>query len=444
MKTRLSVPLRISSMLLPALALLSLASGLARAQNPASELLALVNDARLGRGLYPYVVSRELTAAAQRHSDDMAATGQINHTGSDGSSNTQRILEAGYGVYEFGPLAGENIYGGTGSAEAPFSTWMDQSGAQSNLLHEQYREVGIGVANDSSGRTFWTITVGAQPNVLPVLINDGAASVDTITVTLRLVPENVVPEGLGTAIGQPMEYRASTDAQFAGAAWGPWAEQVTFVLDETPGQQTIYVQLRDTKGRTTISQASATLAGLEVTGTPTAATETETPIAPTATVSATLTSTPGTTPTPTTEEISTPTATATATATPTPAASPSATSRPTLQAEPTQLSSPQPPAETATGTPTASATDTPSASATDAPTSVPSPSEIATHTPRPTLSPEATRAPRTPLQPPAEGAEVEAAPEEASLASRLAPWALGLQVVALMLGVYVALRRPGK
>jgi hypothetical protein len=31
-----------------------------------------------------------------------------------------------------------------------------------------------------------------------------------------------------------------------------------------------------------------------------------------------------------------------------------------------------------------------------------------------------------------------------ALASRLVPWAVGLQIIALILGVYVALRRPGE
>jgi hypothetical protein len=64
----------------------------------------------------------------------------------------------------------------------------------------------------------------------------------------------------------------------------------------------------------------------------------------------------------------------------------------------------------------------------------------------------------TPLVSPALSSEVSRSPtpqvlnvldaetkeETPDWASRLAPWALGLQVVALGLGVYVALRRPEK
>jgi uncharacterized protein YkwD len=406
MKTRRLSLLVISlSLTVLAVALLSLA-GPARAQDPAGELLALINTARLAQGLHPYTASVELNAAAQRHSDDMAETGQIGHTGSDGSSSTQRILDAGYGAYEFGLVASENVYGGTGGAEAPFNNWMSDTSARSNMLHEEYREVGIGVAGDGVGRTFWTLAVGARPNVLPVLINGGATSVETITVTLRLFPENVVPEGRGTAIGQPAEYRASTNSRFPAAAWAPWAAQVSFVLDETPGPQTVYVQLRDSAGRTIISQASVTLIGPEMTTTPT-------PTLTTATATATATRTPPSSPT------------STATATPAPSASPTIT-------------------PSASATPTASSAATP----TSAPTSPPQPTAAATSLPLETAfasptsrSPEPTAELSTvaPPLPTDYYAEEKTAPRP--LEERLAPWAVGLQIVALALGVYIALRR---
>jgi hypothetical protein len=52
--------------------------------------------------------------------------------------------------------------------------------------------------------------------------------------------------------------------------------------------------------------------------------------------------------------------------------------------------------------------------------------------------------PPTPTRPVPTEVESEEESEPPSLASRLVPWAVGLQVVALLLGVYVALRRPGE
>jgi len=427
--------LRIGILLLPALAFLGLVVGLVQAQNPVSDLLALINATRTGEGLHPYVVSAALSSAAQRHSEDMAASGQIDHTGSDGSSSTQRVLEAGYGVYEFGLVASENIYGGTGAAQTAFDEWLSQSGARSNLMSSKYREVGIGFANDVQGRVYWTLTVGAQPNVLPVLINDGVTRVDSITVTLRLLPENVVPEGLGTAMGQPQAYRASTDAQFVGAEWAPWAAIASFTLDETADPQTVYVQLRDGDGRTTVSQARVTLGEPDdtddVTGT----------IVADGTVTPTVTSVPSTDPSGTPTVSPKPTQTVTATVTP----MSSATTKPTPSATQTPVTpTPTTEASTATASPQPSHTPTPLPTITNSPV----PPETATSTLRPSATALATPLPvgiaPTSIPPTLGGVGSDSEGASPSLASRLAPWALGLQIVALGLGVYVALRRPGK
>jgi hypothetical protein len=412
-----------------------------RAQNPAGDLLALINNARLSQGLYPYAVSAELSAAAQRHSNDMAKTGVIDHTGSDGSSSTQRILEAGYGVYEFGLLASENIYAGSGGAQVPFNGWMELPGARSNLLHEQYREIGIGIAYDAQGRTFWTLDVGAQPNVLPVLINDGAPSVDSITVTLRLLPENVVPEGRGTAMGQPVEYRASAGTQFLEAGWAAWAPQVTFVLSDTPGLQTVYVQLRDTAGRTSVSQDTIQLLGPGETITPTVTMTAPPSHTPEGTITATVT--------PTITATSEPQASATPTRTPLPSLTPSATP----SAIPTHTGTP-----TLTPTTPATAVVIPSGTPSRVPTATPSPTAAPTSAPptpttlppKPTpsslpptpVAPKPTALPPAPVVASAGEAEAQAPSEQPDLTSRLVPWAVGLQIIALVLGVYVALRRP--
>jgi uncharacterized protein YkwD len=299
---------------------------------------------------------------------------------------------------------------------------MGQSGARVNLLHNRYREVGIGVSSNAQGRTFWTLNVGAQPNVLPIFINDGAVSVDTVTVTLRLVPENVVPDGRGTAMGQPVEYRASNSALFIDAEWSSWAEQVSFVLDDTPGQQTVYAQLRDAAGRTAISQASVTLTGLDVaaTVTPTGTLEAGVPVTPTETAiaSATPSQTPRASLTPT--RTATRTAPATSTATHTPIPSPTRQPSATPMPLPTDTLTPE-------GTPT-------SVSLT----------ETSTSPPQATVPTDRISASPTPFELFLGEEQYEDESEAPSLASRLAPWAVGLQTIALLLGVYVALRRPGE
>ena len=60
------------------------------------QLLLYVNEARRQFDLPPLKVSAQLSAAAQKHSDDMSAAQHTQHVGSDGSSPAERQLWHGY------------------------------------------------------------------------------------------------------------------------------------------------------------------------------------------------------------------------------------------------------------------------------------------------------------------------------------------------------------
>jgi uncharacterized protein YkwD len=77
-----------------------------------AQILGRINALRQQNGLLPLDLNSALTASAQRHSDDMARTGNVDHTGSDGSSIESRIRESGYGRWRDFGIWGENIYGG--------------------------------------------------------------------------------------------------------------------------------------------------------------------------------------------------------------------------------------------------------------------------------------------------------------------------------------------
>ncbi|EGZ19767.1 hypothetical protein PHYSODRAFT_327954 [Phytophthora sojae] len=62
----------------------------------ASAMLAAVNKQRATGGLKPLCLNKKLHAAAQRHSDDMAAKDFMAHDGSDGSTMSERITQASY------------------------------------------------------------------------------------------------------------------------------------------------------------------------------------------------------------------------------------------------------------------------------------------------------------------------------------------------------------
>ena len=106
-----------------------------------NELANLINGARAEAGLSPLTVNPQLAAAAQGHSIDMACHGLISHSGSDGSSPSQRVAAAGYAA----SLASEIIYG-SGYPQTAFDWWMSDQVHRDEILNPNVTEMGIGYA----------------------------------------------------------------------------------------------------------------------------------------------------------------------------------------------------------------------------------------------------------------------------------------------------------
>ncbi len=373
---------------------------IAQEPDPIAVWHAQVNQTRLDEGLAPYGFSSLLNAAAQRHADDLAAHEIWSHTGSDGSTPRQRIAESGYAAWTWNSgelIAGENFWTGYGTIDDAMSFFLDDPPHRDNLLNTTYREIGVGVATDDAGRNYYVLDFGARPNVLPIFINDGAASTDDPQIALRLTNEKARPGGEGSAfMGQAIEMRISNEPQFDDAPWQSWDPLAPWTLPNTSGEHIVYVQLRDAAGRTAASADTIILGqGADVTPATIPASPTPeptaTPILPSPTPEPAATSIP---PSPTPEP---------AAPTFTPAPQPVTTVEPI----PTQHQT-QPTAQPATPTPLPQTTPDTADNATPFPT----------WTPLPTPAPQKTDTPDAPL---------------ALLVT--------LQGLALTLGVYLALRR---
>lgn len=349
----------------------------AQEPDPVSTWQTLVNQARLDEGLAPYRLSSLLTAAAQRHADDLAAHQIWSHTGSDGSTPQQRIAEAGYAAWTWNGgelVASENFWTGYGTIEDALAFFLEDPPHRDNILSTIYREIGIGVATDTAGRNYYVLDFGARPNVLPIFINDDDASTDNPQVAIRLTNEELRPGGKGAIfMGRAIEIRISNEPEFDDLPWQPWEPLIPWTLPDTPGEHTVYIQFRDAAGRTAAATDTIVLGE----GVPIA----PTPIPPRPILEPTVTPIP---PSPTPEP----------TATPTPGPSP------TVGPTPTRLSSPTPP-----------------------PSATPVP---VTATPFPTW---------TPLPPPP--------PQESGGSDPPLVLLAALQGLALILGIYLALRRGG-
>ena len=283
----------------------------AQAPDAVADLAARINRERISRGLPAYALNVQLSAAAQAQANDIASTGNYGHIGSDGSSVFDRVARTGYGAYSWGRRLGEN-WAWYPNAATAVAEWMDSPPHRGNILHALYREIGIGIA-PSRGNTIFVVDFGAQPNVLPVLIDDGASQTRTLTVTLTLTSEDVMPNGDGAnTLGRPTQVQVSNTSDWVGAPWQPFVQHKAWTLTTGGGIKTVYVKYRDAKGRTATASDSIVLAP-SVTLTPRAT------ATPTRTPRATATVTPTPTPEPTLEPASaTPTATPEETATPEP------------------------------------------------------------------------------------------------------------------------------
>lgn len=125
----------------------------------ALELFNRANAFRVQNGLPPYRFSSLLAASAERHSQDMAETGIIDHTGSDGSTVRQRVGDTGYGDWP----ADEVVFGGMATVDNAWQFWTTDPHHRAVLLNPKLVEAGVSVDKGSRGTFYYTMDFGARP-----------------------------------------------------------------------------------------------------------------------------------------------------------------------------------------------------------------------------------------------------------------------------------------
>ncbi len=140
-------------------------------------ILHYTNKERLKRGLDALEGDPDLIKAARGHSRWMAKRKVQSHTGAGGSTPKDRARKANYS----GDMVGENLWradtkkgkGGTFKSKfrwnsdrklgkAAVITWMNSPGHKRNLLREEWADIGIGVATDDRGVTYFTQDFGGD------------------------------------------------------------------------------------------------------------------------------------------------------------------------------------------------------------------------------------------------------------------------------------------
>jgi uncharacterized protein YkwD len=125
----------------------------------------LLNRERAAHGLNALRLDARLAHTALRHSREMVAQQYFEHDSHSGRAFDGRIAATGWMHGRSGWSVGENIAWGSGSLSTPseiMNAWMHSAGHRRNILHREFRVVGIGVergapvAGVSDGITYTT------------------------------------------------------------------------------------------------------------------------------------------------------------------------------------------------------------------------------------------------------------------------------------------------
>lgn len=140
------------------------AASFSQVDETAMEIMTLINAYRAENGLYPYACSSTLIGTAQAHSDYQASINESTHTGSGGTSSSQRVEASGYGD-DNAIRVDEMIYSGQyATPEKAVAWWKGSPIHNAIMLSENYHEFGVGVAT-SDTHIFYTVNVASITGV---------------------------------------------------------------------------------------------------------------------------------------------------------------------------------------------------------------------------------------------------------------------------------------
>lgn len=118
----------------------------------------IINRPRSMVGFQPLVPHQKLSAAAQKHACDMAASGVLSYIDSKSVSPLQRLKKRKYDAR----ITAESITAGPYDLERVLNDWNTYPRYLENSLQPGFRHFGIGHAIAADGEThFWVATYAA-------------------------------------------------------------------------------------------------------------------------------------------------------------------------------------------------------------------------------------------------------------------------------------------
>ena len=114
-----------------------------------AEVVRLVNEIRVSRGLSPLTHNWELSRVARYKSQDMKNLGYFSHTSPTYGSPFNMMKNFGISY----KTAGENIAKGYSTPKAVVDAWMNSPGHRANILNSSYTHIGVGYVQSGN---YWT------------------------------------------------------------------------------------------------------------------------------------------------------------------------------------------------------------------------------------------------------------------------------------------------
>jgi uncharacterized protein YkwD len=151
------------------LAVVLLGAGLAHADDKKADetklskeeqrVLELTNEARAKDKLPALKVNATLAQVARAHAANMAKQQKMEHV-LDGKNPAQRVEKAGY---DYRSVAENLAVADKGATiEQVHKGWMESKVHHDNLMSPKYDEIGIGLATDDKGQTYYVQVFGKQ------------------------------------------------------------------------------------------------------------------------------------------------------------------------------------------------------------------------------------------------------------------------------------------
>jgi uncharacterized protein YkwD len=113
------------------------------------ELIKIINEARVSKGLKPLVYDENLANAARYHAYDMASQAYFEHDSHDRVNDKLQKVAGTFDriktFYTESFVNSENIAAGSATAQGTYKQWYNSPGHNKNMFNAKSKKVGIGL-----------------------------------------------------------------------------------------------------------------------------------------------------------------------------------------------------------------------------------------------------------------------------------------------------------